>query len=55
MHFYSAPVENELKTSGLQHSKKKRKNSKYTQNLTNLKYGSIIKWKVQEYNFLLSN
>ena len=25
MHFYSAPVENELKTSGLQHSKKKKK------------------------------
>ena len=28
MHFYSAPVENELKTSGLQHSKKKKKKFK---------------------------
>ena len=55
MHFYSAPVENELKTSGLQHSKKKKnQNSKYTQNFTNLKDGWIIKWTVQEYNFLLS-
>ena len=55
MHFYSAPVENELKTSGLHHSEKKIQNSKYTQNFTNLKDRWIIKWTVQEYNFLLSN
>ena len=47
MHFHSAPVENELKTSGLQHSKRKEKNSKFKIHLKFYKFEIWVDYKME--------